>query len=195
MDPEQALSRWGPRLLTIGVAATFLYFLLLMGVNLTFYDWLDFIIRPLIDIGFEMVFSGMGDDDSCGACLAGIATICYAIYATLKWFVWRTGVLVIDVAEAVGIDIDGDGDLSGYDGERKGLDEVISEAFAKQDEEAGEKTESALCLGRRADGARCLSKVKDGGYCFYHQDQDPSDPLNIARWAAEAKENTDTEND
>jgi len=42
----------------------------------------------------------------------------------------------MDIAEGVGIDTDGDGDLSGYDGSRPTLEEAISQASQEAEEEA-----------------------------------------------------------
>jgi len=185
MDPEQALRQWGPRLLTIGVTATIFFFLIQMGGEINFLDWLYYVIEPLFNIIFEIGFGMADSEEGCGACFAIIAAICYGIYAVLKWTAHTAKVVLVDVVEAVGIDIDGDGDLSGYDGERQSFGELLDDITKVAEEKT---VGTATCLGRRTDGGRCRSKVKQGEYCLYHLDQDPNNPENIARWAAEAKE-------
>ena len=56
--------------------------------------------------------------------------------ARLSWKAKSVAISAMDIAEGVGIDTDGDGDLSGYDGSRPTLEEAISQASQEAEEEA-----------------------------------------------------------
>jgi len=56
--------------------------------------------------------------------------------ARLSWKAKSMAISAMDIAEGVGIDTDGDGDLSGYDGSRPTLEEAISQASQEAEEEA-----------------------------------------------------------
>ena len=56
--------------------------------------------------------------------------------ARLSWKAKSMAISAIDIAEGVGIDTDGDGDLSGFDGSRPTLEEAISQASQEAEEEA-----------------------------------------------------------
>ena len=53
----------------------------------------------------------------------------------LSWRAKSMAISAIDIAEGVGIDTDGDGDLSGFDGSRPTLEEAISQASMESEEE------------------------------------------------------------
>ena len=55
--------------------------------------------------------------------------------ARLSWRAKSMAISAIDIAEGVGIDTDGDGDLSGFDGSRPTLEEAISQASMESEEE------------------------------------------------------------
>ena len=55
--------------------------------------------------------------------------------ARLSWRAKSMAISAIDIAEGVGIDTDGDGDLSGFDGSRPTWEEAISQASMESEEE------------------------------------------------------------
>jgi hypothetical protein len=75
--------------------------------------------------------------------------------AKLSWKARSVAISAIDMAEGIGIDTDGDGDLSGFDGPRPTMDEAVSHASKEieeskpwqilgQEEFGGNPTESEL---------------------------------------------------
>ena len=56
--------------------------------------------------------------------------------AKLSWKAKSMAISAIDIAEGIGIDTDGDGDLSGFDGARPTLDEAVSLASQNEGFEA-----------------------------------------------------------
>ena len=75
--------------------------------------------------------------------------------AKLSWKARSVAISAIDIAEGIGIDTDGDGDLSGFDGPRPTMDEAVSHASKEieeskpwqilgQEEFEGNPTESEL---------------------------------------------------
>ncbi len=55
----------------------------------------------------------------------------------MTWRAKSFAINAIDIAEGLGFDTDGDGDLTGFDGERPTLDEAISDAMAEQTSQDG----------------------------------------------------------
>ena len=72
--------------------------------------------------------------------------------ARLSWKARSIAISAIDMAEGMGIDTDGDGDLSGFDGDRYTLEEMISQASLDNPDESpwiilGKKTEEKTETG------------------------------------------------
>ena len=72
--------------------------------------------------------------------------------ARMTWHAKSLAIGAIDTAEGLGIDTDGDGDLSGFDGVRQTLEEAIEEAMAEQSSQGG----PWLISGREDDVAQKL---------------------------------------
>jgi len=68
--------------------------------------------------------------------------------AKLSWKARSMAISAIDIAEGIGIDTDGDGDLSGFDGSRPTLEEAVNQASKEIDE-----TKPWMILGQEKDGA------------------------------------------
>jgi len=49
----------------------------------------------------------------------------------LEWYARNWAIDAVDIVEGLGIDVDGDGDLSGYDDARFDFDDMLSEAYSK----------------------------------------------------------------
>ncbi|MFL2975707.1 MAG: PrsW family intramembrane metalloprotease [Candidatus Thalassarchaeaceae archaeon] len=68
--------------------------------------------------------------------------------AKLSWKARSMAISAIDIAEGIGIDTDGDGDLSGFDGSRLTLEEAVNQASTEIDE-----TKPWMILGQETDEA------------------------------------------
>jgi len=55
-----------------------------------------------------------------------------AFKARMTWRAKSLAISAIDIAEGLGLDTDGDGDLSGFDGERPTLEEAVKDAMVEQ---------------------------------------------------------------
>ena len=69
-----------------------------------------------------------------GTAIGGMATD-KELKARLSWKAKSMAISAIDIAEGVGIDTDGDGDLSGFDGSRPTLEEAISQVSQEGEED------------------------------------------------------------
>jgi len=67
--------------------------------------------------------------------------------AKLSWKARSMAISAIDIAEGIGIDTDGDGDLSGFDGSRPTLEDAVNQA-SKEIEE----TKPWMILGKETEG-------------------------------------------
>jgi len=67
--------------------------------------------------------------------------------AKLSWKARSMAISAIDIAEGIGIDTDGDGDLSGFDGFRPSLEEAITQASKENVDESN----PWIILGRDSD--------------------------------------------
>jgi hypothetical protein len=67
--------------------------------------------------------------------------------AKLSWKARSMAISAIDIAEGIGFDTDGDGDLSGFDGSRPTLEESMKQASNEIDE-----TKPWMILGQETDG-------------------------------------------
>ena len=83
--------------------------------------------------------------------------------AKLSWKARSMAISAIDIAEGIGIDTDGDGDLSGFDGSRPTMADALNQASKENEEskpwmiigqetDAGNLTDSELGVGGFAVG-------------------------------------------
>jgi RsiW-degrading membrane proteinase PrsW (M82 family) len=104
-----------------------------------------------------------------------------AFKARMTWRAKSLAISAIDLAEGLGLDTDGDGDLSGFDGERPTLEEAVEDAMAEQTGQDGawllmDPSQSSL----PGPGGPASYPVEIGDYGVSYSDPPDSSDLPIS---------------